>query len=318
MEPLHVITFYANPMGWESRRRLYEQFENRMAKNPGIRLWTREISYFGAAPETTGGKMRLSTPVLGTFSNDLMWHKENALNTLMQTITGLEPDWRYLAWIDADLTFSRSDWPEATIQALQRHSVVQPFSIAQHLDPNDQPLPDHRYRGLVANARHSRRHSPSRGWQESWTLSGHPGFAWAMTRQAYDHIGGFGDWGITGSGDRHMACCFYNQLHRSRADMTPAVQAKWSQWQDKAKELGPPGWVEGEILHHWHGAISDRNYTSRHLILRNGNPSYDPDLDIEPDPQTGLWRFTPRGERFREPLRQYFEGRKEDSNGPSL
>ena len=40
----------------------------------------------------------------------------------------------------------------------------------------------------------------------------HPGYAWAMTRQAYEKIGGLYDVGVLGSGDSIMALSFINKV----------------------------------------------------------------------------------------------------------
>jgi hypothetical protein len=289
-------------MGWASRRRLYQEFRDRVGPLKDVEYRAIEVGY---------GKYDLDWRddyfLQQVASQDLMWHKENALNLL---VTTLPATWRYIAWIDADLEFLRHDWVEATITKLQRYPVVQLFSTATMLDPSNQP--HDQKPGIAASTRTTRRHT-AKGWINSTVLAGHPGFAWAMTREAYDHLGGFGDWGITGSGDYHMAAALFGELHYGRADMTPAVQAKWEGWADRAKAFEKNiGHVPGEIRHFWHGSKADRRYNERHFILKNADPPYDPDMDIEPDPATGLWRFTAAGERLREPLRAYFAGRNED------
>ena len=61
------------------------------------------------------------------------WHKENLVNL---GIARLPRDSRYVAWVDADLTFARHDWVQETIQQLQHYPIVQMFAEAHDLGPD--------------------------------------------------------------------------------------------------------------------------------------------------------------------------------------
>lgn len=54
-----------------------------------------------------------------------IWLKENSLNL---GFARLPPDWKYAAWIDADVTFARPDWACETVHQLQHNPVVQMWS----------------------------------------------------------------------------------------------------------------------------------------------------------------------------------------------
>src|SRR5690606_675107 len=65
-------------------------------------------------------------------TNTELWHKENAINLAFNCL----PDsWKYAAWIDADVTFTRPGILEETIHKLQHHAVVQMWSQGLDLDP---------------------------------------------------------------------------------------------------------------------------------------------------------------------------------------
>ena len=38
-----------------------------------------------------------------------LWHKENMINIGIQHLCQIDPDWKYIAWIDGDIRFQRSD-----------------------------------------------------------------------------------------------------------------------------------------------------------------------------------------------------------------
>jgi hypothetical protein len=68
-------------------------------------------------------------------------------------------------------------------------------------------------------------------------------------------------------------------------------------------------WVDGTIIHHWHGSFADRRYKERWDILTKNE--YDPAVDIE-FTSTGLVQLSKKGQRFEQFLNEYFVGRKED------
>jgi hypothetical protein len=69
-------------------------------------------------------------------------------------------------------------------------------------------------------------------------------------------------------------------------------------------------WVDGTIIHYWHGAFADRRYRERWDILTKNN--FDPFEDIG-FMSNGLVQLSTRGRRFEKFLEEYFVGRKEDS-----
>ncbi len=83
-------------------------------------------------------------------------------------------------------------------------------------------------------------------------------------------------------------------------------------WQDRAtREIdGNIGYVDGLLLHYWHGKKKDRQYSDRWKILVEDK--FDPDLDLKRDAQ-GLWQLTDRNPKLRDDLRCYFRSRNEDS-----
>jgi hypothetical protein len=72
---------------------------------------------------------------------------------------------------------------------------------------------------------------------------------------------------------------------------------------------GRVGFVDGSVLHLWHGDLTNRQYAKRHQGLSRFD--FDPFRDIALAP-SGCWRWNGRKSEMHEYVRAYFESRKED------
>lgn len=304
---LHVITMISNPLRFHSRYRLYRKFREHL-KRAGIKLWTAEVA-FGDRPfevTTRGDKYDLQLR-----TDTELWHKERALNLLIGNLTAIHPDWQYVVWVDADIEFPKWHGPDAwfieTVHALQHHQVVQCFQHAIDMGPHGEHI--HTHTGFAYSYVSGMHYKPG---YCNW----HPGFVWGARREAIE-AEPLIDWGILGSGDRHMAMGWVGKIEDSlnKACQTPYL-SKLKAWQEQTERYvrRDVGYVPGLILHHWHGKKKDRHYADRWKILVE--TQFDPDRDIKPDAQ-GLWQLADHGDLrsivLRDRLRQYFRSRHEDS-----
>lgn len=304
IKDFHVITMVSNTVRFSSRYRLYHEFRARMEAQ-GVRLWTAEIA-FGTRPfELTEANDPYD---LQMRSLDEIWHKERALNLLVNRITEQHPGWKYVAWIDADVEFQNDNWLRETVHMLQHYDVVQMFQNAIDLGPSGEAL--HMHTGLFYMYRMGMPFKPG-------YLNGHPGFAWACTREAYHNMGGFIDFAILGSGDRHMALGWIGKIEESvNMNISEPYLRKLFDWQNQCERYirRDVGYVNGTIMHHWHGRKKDRRYQDRWKILTDLH--FDPDRDIKLD-SYGLYQLADHGDRrsieLRDRVRDYFHGRNEDS-----
>jgi len=131
--PLYVVTPIVNPSRYRSRYALYRDFEKHIS-DAGAELITVEAAFGDRAFEVTDPANRNHIQVR---TNHEVWHKENLINL---GVARLPADWKYVAWIDADVQFARPDIVEETIHQLQHFSVVQMFSHSTDLGPRHQPL----------------------------------------------------------------------------------------------------------------------------------------------------------------------------------
>jgi hypothetical protein len=302
--PLYVVTPIVNPSRYQSRYQLYKAIE-KYVTDAGAVLITVEAAYGDRPFEITDAACPRHVQVRTSHE---VWHKENLINL---GVARLPADWRYMAWIDADVQFSRPDIVAETIQQLQHYSVVQMFSHATDLGPQHQPLAT--FDGFVAQW--MRRGNMAPAAMEEYGVW-HPGYAWACRRDAWDHLGGLVDFAIVGSGDRYMACGLIGEMAQALSPELirgcPAYAAWCMEWQVRAETYirRNIGFVDGLLLHYFHGAKKNRGYLNRSAILWENE--FDPSTDIKRDWQ-GVWQLTDRKLRLRDQLRGYFRSRDEDS-----
>jgi hypothetical protein len=138
----------------------------------------------------------------------------------------------------------------------------------------------------------------------------HPGYAWAITRKAYEKIGGLYDKGVLGSGDNIMALSFINNVDRiMNISYSNDYNHSMTLFQTNAKHLRL-GYTPGVIRHHYHGTKENRRYTERWKILMNHKYSPYEHLQYNED---GL--LVPRAsfsEGLKLDIMNYFQERKED------
>lgn len=309
---LHVIAVVSNPVRYHSRHRLYQDFAHHV-ESSGATLHTVEAAY-GERPHAVTSAEHPRHLQLRTRHE--LWHKENLVNL---GIARLPADWKYVAWVDADVSFSRPDWALETLHQLQHHAVVQMWTRSLDLGPDHRPFGE----AKSFAACHLEDLAVGNNGYGYW----HSGYAWAARRGAIDTLGGLMDFCALGSADYFMAWAL-----RGRGELTAklhhnaqhkAGQPFYSQgyldaiatWERRAHALrGNLGAVEGTLLHHWHGKKRQRGYNSREAILIG--QAFDPARDLKRDWQ-GLWQLADTGEArslaLRDQFRGYFRSRNEDS-----
>ncbi len=301
---LHVVTCVSNPVRYRSRWRLYERFAAQMER-AGVRLLTVELAYGERPFEVTRPGRRDHVQLR---SRSELWSKENLLNI---GFAHLPEGWRYAAWIDADVEFQNPDWAGETVERLQLFDALQLFSHAVDLDPEHQVLgcckPKTGFMHAWWHGLPASRHYDDGNW--------HPGYAWAVRRDAYVALGGLMDFCVLGSADRHMAMSLIGKgglsVHRK---VSPAYKRRVLAWQERAERSvrRNVNYVPGLLTHWWHGKKKDRRYVERWQILADHD--FDPDLDLRRDwAQHGLLELGDAKTGLRDDIRRYLRARNEDS-----
>ena len=296
---LHVVTAVANPLRWVSRDRLMREFAAHM-QGSGVALSVVECAY-GDRPfafENLPG-----TRHIGVRAHSLVWTKENLLNI---GISRLPQDWKYVAWIDADIKFRRPDWAAETVHALQLQDVVQPWSDCYDLGPDGEHIAHHR--GFC------RQYADGAQLGNGAYTFAHPGYAWAATRGALQQLGGLIETAALGAADHHMALALVGMVeHSVHQRVTAAYRAPLLRWQDRARAHigGNIGYVPGTIEHSWHGPKAARRYVERWDVLVRH--SFDPGADLKRN-VWGVLELAGNKPDLRRDMARYFRQRQEDAN----
>ena len=317
-DALDVVAVVSNPVRYRSRYDLFRAFQAHVQES-GARLTVVEMAHGNRPFEVTEPANPRHVQVRSAHE---LWHKENLVNL---GIARLPRDSRYIAWVDADLTFVRPDWVQETLQQLQHYPIVQMFAEAHDLDPDGMLL--NSFRSFSYSHVHGIPRLKGAGYYggtPSFDLFSsriaywhHPGFAWAARREAIDTLGGLFDVAVVGEADYIMAKALVGEaLDVLYPGVSPGYRKAVMDWQTRAMKIqANVGYVPGTVLHHWHGRKASRKYWDRCKILTD--TQFDPSVDLKRDWQ-GLYQLVdhdqPRSILLRDAIRSYFRGRNEDGN----
>lgn len=351
-QPLHVVTCITNSVRYKSRWKLFRDFQKHMRETGAI-LHTVEASfgernaaleehahYDNAADIETEWKSKGPPNVprkgQGTYTQlrineqQEIWLKENLLNI---GVSRLPWDWKYVAFVDADVQFTRPDIVSETLHRLQHFHVVQMFSDAIDLYPDYSPQPvvqqkSHAWchvHGML-NEHVTKQNGRTDAYgdkgvgtqgakvsQKGGTMYRHPGFAWAWRREAFDSVGGLMEHVLLGSADWHMAWALVGRVDETISrQLSGNYKDLCRRWERRAVEhiKFNLGYVPGTVMHHWHGKKRDRGYATRWEIMVANQ--YDPNSDLKKDWQ-GVLKLTDKKPKLRDDCRAYFRRRNEDS-----
>jgi hypothetical protein len=320
-ETLYVITPVFNAPRYRSRWALSRKFEKYVTTNDHCHLIIVEL-VFGQRERVFVDPIADNETIITLYTTDELWYKENMINIAIQHLTQKFPDWRKVAWIDGDIQFSREDWAGETLQQLEHYQWIQMFSQAVDLAPNFEILNTHRsFMWAYQNdAQQIPEQMPAGDYYygegtPKWSnFYKHPGFAWAARRESLDAVGGLIDFTVVGGGDMFMAYCLTGALsQRTMPASLGPIGIKWlERWQTNSLEYIKKnvGYLDGLLLHYWHGKKADRKYNDRGQILVDAE--FNPETDLKKDVQ-GLYQLNPKNIKLRDGIRKYSRQRNEDS-----
>ncbi len=278
------IAVYFNPCGYEALLQNYHRFRDQpsMRKVP---LTTIELSFDGEfhIPDAT---IRLTGS-----SDNILWQKERLINIAEER---LDSSYDAIAYIDADLLFLNPDWYDEASESLLEAPAIQLFSHINYLDP--------------AGEIFDRRESVVKPYAENGTYGWNPGGAWAVDRRLFPLI----DFDPVGANDALQSASWMPIATDYLASILP-----WRQYQSfnavRERTLpiiaGRVTYVQGDIVHLFHGSRINRRFAERSEMLRQHD--FDPAKDLALD-SNGLWRWTGTKPGLQSAVRDYFFGRRED------
>jgi hypothetical protein len=298
-EKLNVIIVISNPCLYAKRYILLKEFVKRIEEEEEhVNLFIVEMIYENQKFIVTNKKNKNHLQV----KTDVpIWHKENMINLAVKYL--LPSNYKAFAWVDADVEFENNSWAMDTLKILNGcKDVVQLFSHCVDMSNENTNLNIFNSFGYSFN---KGKKFTTKG-QDYW----HPGYAWAITKKAYDKIGGIYDKGILGSGDSIMALSFINKAESmNNINYSNDYNNSMLEYQLKASKLRL-GYVPGVITHYYHGSKKNRQYTERWKLLMKYN--YSPIEHLTYDKQGILIPTQTFPSDFKEDIMNYFRERKED------
>jgi len=310
MKTLHVISVVSNPLNWNSRADLFCQFiQDTLASKVALEgseynlelhivecLYADQLSCISES-------LQKSVDYHAVHSSSVIWNKENLINI---GISKLPADWKYVAWVDGDITFQNQTWIQDTINVLDRSSVCQLWTEAWDLHANGEVMMQHRsFCSQVDTAKLCAKTKMYTTW--------HSGYAWGATREAVEALGGLYDKGILGSADSYMAWALIGRLDLivSNRRISQSELQYLMTWQKRAQLFrNRLGSVPGAIEHYYHGPKHSRGYGWRWKIAADND--FNPDTDVQYNTD-GVIEFTDAKPSLSVGVLEYFLSRNEDT-----
>lgn len=266
-------------------------------------LKEKNIPYFVIECVFNGAQPEIPDATMVVHSNSYMFYKEQLLNKLE---TVVPEQYTKIVCLDGDIMFDSPDWVNQVSVSLNDNDIIQPFSQACWLTPDNTKIrskkPSYAV-GIVGNRLKSPR---------SVHLF-HPGFAWAFKREVFRKMGGFFDRAVVGNGDMLFVFNFFrdsvpetwiNEVLRSRF-----ILDKWPEYHDRIKEIKPKiGYLSNKALHLFHGVRQNRQYTTRYKSVSHMlTGTWDDQITVNAD---GLFEF--KNQELSKGVLEYFKRRNED------
>ncbi|WP_143593672.1 hypothetical protein [Synechococcus sp. 1G10] len=344
------LTCYFNPLGWKSRRRIFETFQRSLR----IPLFVVEWSPSGQFEIEPGNGLK----VLQISGGSILWQKERLLNI---GIKALPEGCTHVTLMDADLIFEDADWHEQAVSALKTHRLVQPFSEVCHLPSTidsgefigvseepaytsrcislgkamsvgagekeilDQIISNQclRFKALLQQGESGERYSMCEDVNAFRELSiPTPGLALSCHRETLDQLGGMPDRFIGGGGDLFLLFGLLGRGHDlaagcCRAGLTYVNHFAYRKFCDSQIQRGQSlGFLRQRVFHLHHGSLSNRHYDGRHVALQRMRIDLDKHLGLS---SSGLLRFRgPSKEPLERHMNHYFMERMDDDEQAAI
>lgn len=298
-EKLNVIMVISNPCNFKKRWQLAKRFIKHMNEfSNDIELYICELIYdnqkFQVTEENNPNHLQLKTKVP-------LWHKENMINCAVNKL--LPNNWKAFAYIDADLEFENPNWASDTLKILNgSKDIIQLFSHCIDMNKNENTMSIFQSFGY--------QYDLGKPYCNKGLDLFHCGYAWALTRKAYNIMGGIFEYSILGSGDYNMAMGILNNENSIDLNNHESYKKIIKELCKKMCNLRL-GYIPNVIRHYYHGEKKNRKYTDRWKILVKHQ--YNPYIHIIKN-EDGILVPTyrcPQG--LLDDILKYFQERNEDN-----
>ncbi len=299
-DKLNIIIVISNPCLYARRYILAREFIKRMENENNIELYIVELVYkdqkYIITDKDNKNHLQLKTDIP-------IWHKENMINLGVKYL--LPKTWKAFAWIDADIEFESTTWVSDTLKLLNgSYDIIQLWSHAVDMDEKLEGMNVFNSAGYqyVHNKNNYNRSRGINYW--------HPGYAWAITRKAYEKMNGLYEVSILGSGDNIMMLSLINNgLKGLNEKSSENYKNSVIEFQKKVINFRF-GYVPGVIRHFFHGTKKNRKYMERWQILVDHK--FDPIEHLEKDNFGLLVPSKKCPQLLLDDIYNYFKERNED------
>ncbi len=283
-ESLWAITCYFDPFNSRHRLAAFHEFRRRLS----VPLVVVELAF--------DGNFQLSRDdadvLIQVRGGSILWQKERLLNL---ALGALPAHVEAVAWLDCDIAFLREHWSEAVTAELREYAIVQPFRWLRYqrcgepVERGGHPADD-AFESAACRLVHGK--LPDDVYQMpglSQRLRYAPGIAWAARRSLLDAHGLY-DAGVIGGGDKLIFLAAVGRYQRVGRWMGPAHQRHFNNWARPFSNAvsGRISYVDGEVVHLWHGDLEGRRYYER--LQGFEEFEFDPDHDLARTPE-GIWQW---------------------------
>jgi len=204
-----------------------------------------------------------------------IWVKENLINLGIQSLNN---DWEYVCWLDKDIHFLNPNWDIETINKLKEYDIIQPWSRLQFLNKSyeiDMLRSNEKSSVFIQSFYQCPDKEKDKGFlsyakaaESGYGRSGHPGHAWAINKKFYEKIGGLFDRCIVGGADSFMVVAMDETFDIPHLAIKELYEDFFQTYVNTTRGT-KVGYIEGTIVHYFHGEIENRNYYGRFNILNN-------------------------------------------------
>jgi hypothetical protein len=230
-------------------------------------------------------------------TNDYMFYKENLINIIEKKISN---EYTKICIMDCDIMFTDSLWYDKVSQSLEENDIIQPFETAIYLNCEFKKL------HIVKSSLYF--------FKNKFSEIGHPGFIWCFKREVLKKIN-LPEFCIIGSGDAILTYCLTGKTYKltNQYDYLKSMMDKYIiNINNNEFKLN---YLNLEICHLFHGNLSNRQYASRHLLIKNLLKSYNL-TEIEEvieHNEFGLFKWKENfKEAFNNLMLNYFKERNDD------
>lgn len=305
-EDFWCLTTYFNPVHYKSRLRNHNIFVESLAKQ-NVNLCVIECAFGNDAFELDD-----ASNLIRLRAKSILWQKERMLN---HALSLLPPSCKYIAWVDGDVLFPTPDWPQMTINLIDKgNDVIQLFDRVEHLPPGESKFSGKSImseRSLVWQSKIWPNFIEMR--KKCELLYATTGFAWAAPRRIFDEAGGFYDKHCLGANDNIIIDCCLNTFdlhHYYRAGKGTPVLNDMMDWAANKFGKHTAHYLPLTIYHLFHGAKKNRGYLTREDIIKKHQ--YDPNKDITVI--NNVYEWASNKPQLHQEVKDYFSSRCEDSD----